>query len=192
MTLQAYAPPPDETVVAAAETVVAEPALTERVAKLVAGVGLVGYARAAHRARRPRRHHQRQPHRRRLRGRGPARVRERALLVKRPLQRRHAAGVDRRHRGGALRLRQRVVSKLGYVGIPTALSLATPKPRRKKARRPVAAVSLPVFYDESGKRLRRLVMAGCAAAGPRDRGGQHDSGDPRSRPSFGHFGRKFG
>ena len=33
--------------VAAAETVVAEPALTERVAKLVAGVGLVGYARAA-------------------------------------------------------------------------------------------------------------------------------------------------
>ena len=47
MTLQAYAPLPDETVVAAAETVVAEPALTERVAKLVAGVGLVGYARAA-------------------------------------------------------------------------------------------------------------------------------------------------
>ena len=82
--------------------------------------------------------------------------------MKRPLQRRHAAGVDRRHRGGALRLRQRVVSKLGYVGIPTALSLATPKPRRKKARRPVAAVSLPVFYDKSGKRLRRLVMAGCA------------------------------
>ena len=47
MTLQAYAPLPDETVVAAAETVVAEPALTERVAKMVAGVGLVGYARAA-------------------------------------------------------------------------------------------------------------------------------------------------
>ncbi len=154
MTLQAYAPPPDKTVVAAAETVVAEPALTERVAKLVAGVGLVGYARAAHRARRPRRHHQRQPHRRRLRGRGPARVRERALLVERLLQRRHAAGTDRRHPGGAVRLRRRVVSDLldrgAAVGPPAELA---------DQGAPARLTSFPVFYDKTGKRLRRLVVA---------------------------------
>ena len=53
--------------------------------------------------------------------------------------------------------------KPGYAGIPAALSLATPKQRRKKkksARRPAAAASFPVFYDKSGKRLRRLVMVG--------------------------------
>ena len=54
--------------------------------------------------------------------------------------------------------------KPGYAGIPAALSLATPKQRRKKkksARRPAAAASFPVFYDKSGKRLRRLVLAIC-------------------------------
>ena len=51
-----------------------------------------------------------------------------------------------------------------YAGIPAALSLATPKQRRKKkksARRPAGAASFPVFYDKSGKRLRRLVLAIC-------------------------------
>ena len=49
--------------------------------------------------------------------------------------------------------------KLGYAGIPTALSLAASKPRRKSARRSAVAVSFPVFYEKSGKRLYRLVMA---------------------------------
>src|SRR6478609_2492356 len=44
----------------------------------------------------------------------------------------------------------------------TKLSLATR--HRKKARRPTVPVSFPVFYDKSGKRLRRLVLAVCALA----------------------------
>ena len=154
MTLQAYAPLPDETVVAAAETVVAEPALTERVAKLVAGVGLVGYARAAL---------EHAGHAATISGNritvdheveAQARVRERALLVERLLQRRHAAGVDRRHPGGAARLRRRVVSDL----LDRGAAMGPPAEVADQGA-PARLTSFPVFYDKTGKRLRRVVCS---------------------------------
>ena len=47
------------------------------------------------------------------------------------------------------------MSKLGNAGLPTALALANP-PRHRKIRR---KRPVPVFYDKSGKRLRRLIGA---------------------------------